>query len=72
MSLIVGKLMAINDLAKTAEQLGFYMLTVVTGLAIHACVTLPFLYFIITHKNPFTFFKGMLQAWVTALGTASR
>lgn len=71
MSLIVGKIMAINDLAKTAEQLGLYMLTVVAGLAIHACVTLPFLYFVVTHKNPFTFFKGMLQAWVTALGTAS-
>ncbi|XP_035226297.1 excitatory amino acid transporter 2-like [Stegodyphus dumicola] len=71
MSLIIGKIMAIKDLAKTAEQLGLYMLTVVIGLAIHACVTLPFLYFIITHKNPLTFFKGMLQAWVTALGTAS-
>ncbi|GBO31758.1 Excitatory amino acid transporter 2 [Araneus ventricosus] len=71
MSLIVGKIMAINDLAKTAEQLGLYMLTVVAGLAIHACVTLPFLYFAVTHKNPFSFFKGMLQAWVTALGTAS-
>ncbi|KAG8199894.1 hypothetical protein JTE90_015883 [Oedothorax gibbosus] len=71
MSLIVGKIMAINDLAKTAEQLGLYMLTVVAGLAIHACVTLPFLYFAVTHKNPLTFFKGMLQAWVTALGTAS-
>ncbi|GIY43275.1 hypothetical protein CDAR_257681 [Caerostris darwini] len=65
MSLIVGKIMAINDLAKTAEQLGLYMLTVVTGLAIHACVTLPFLYFAVTHKNPFTFFKGMLQAAAT-------
>ncbi|GFX25151.1 hypothetical protein TNCV_2753261 [Trichonephila clavipes] len=71
MSLIVGKIMAINDLAKTAEQLGLYMLTVVAGLAIHACVTLPFLYFVVTHKNPLTFFKGMLQAWATALGTAS-
>ncbi|XP_055928671.1 excitatory amino acid transporter 2-like [Argiope bruennichi] len=71
MSLIDGKIMAINDLAKTAEQLGLYMLTVVAGLAIHTCVTLQFLYFAVTHKNPFTFFKGMLQAWVTALGTAS-
>ncbi|GFY77580.1 hypothetical protein TNIN_300891 [Trichonephila inaurata madagascariensis] len=52
MSLIVGKIMAINDLAKTAEQLGLYMLTVVAGLAIHACVTLPFLYF---HRSFNTF-----------------
>jgi len=51
--------------------LGLYMLTVITGLIIHAVITLPAIYFAVTRKNPLTFFKGMLQAWVTALGTAS-
>ncbi|XP_064489916.1 excitatory amino acid transporter-like [Ornithodoros turicata] len=71
LSLIVGKIMMITDLAKMAQQLGMYMLTVITGLVIHSCLTLPLIYFAITRKNPFTFFKGMLQAWITALGTAS-
>ncbi|XP_022255335.1 excitatory amino acid transporter-like isoform X1 [Limulus polyphemus] len=71
MSLIIGKIMSIKDLALTAQQLGFYMLTVITGLVIHAMITLPLIYFIFTRKNPLTFFRGMLQAWVTALGTAS-
>ncbi|KAL3208746.1 hypothetical protein MRX96_038861, partial [Rhipicephalus microplus] len=71
MSLIIGKIMSIKDLALTAQQLGLYMLTVITGLLIHACITLPLIYFLITRKNPITFFKGMLQAWITALGTAS-
>ncbi|XP_077493870.1 excitatory amino acid transporter-like [Amblyomma americanum] len=71
MSLIIGKIMSIKDLALTAQQLGLYMLTVITGLLIHACITLPLIYFLITRKNPVTFFKGMLQAWITALGTAS-
>ncbi|KAG8181608.1 hypothetical protein JTE90_017728 [Oedothorax gibbosus] len=71
MSLIVGKIMSIADLALTAQQLGLYMLTVIIGLLIHGVITLPVIYFAITRKNPWTFFKGMLQAWVTALGTAS-
>ena len=72
MSLIIGKIMSIEDLASTAAQLGLYMVTVVLGLLIHAVVTLPGIFFIITKMNPFNFFKGMLQAWITALGTASR
>ncbi|XP_022645706.1 excitatory amino acid transporter 2-like isoform X2 [Varroa jacobsoni] len=71
MSLIIGKIMSIEDLASTAAQLGLYMVTVIVGLLIHACITLPGIFFLITRKNPVTFFKGMLQAWITALGTAS-
>lgn len=70
-SLIIAKLLAIADMYTVAQQLGLYMLTVITGLIIHAVVTLPGIYFVVTRKNPLTFFKGMLQAWVTALGTAS-
>ena len=70
-SLIIAKLLAIKDMYTVAQQLGLYMLTVITGLIIHAVVTLPGIYYMFTRKNPVTFFKGMLQAWVTALGTAS-
>jgi solute carrier family 1 (glial high affinity glutamate transporter), member 2 len=49
-----------------------YMLTVIIGLMIHALISIQLLYFFITRKNPFTFLKGMLQAWLTAVGTASR
>ncbi|KAI2808631.1 hypothetical protein RDWZM_005873 [Blomia tropicalis] len=70
-SLIIAKILAIKDMYTVAQQLGLYMLTVISGLIIHAVVTLPGIYFIVTRKNPLTFFKGMLQAWVTALGTAS-
>lgn len=72
MCLIAGKVMEISDLAETAERLGLYMVTVIVGLVIHACGTLFGLYFVVTRKNPLVFFRGMLQAWVTALGTASR
>lgn len=69
--LIAGKIMEIADLAKTAQQLGLYMVTVIAGLAVHALITLPLLYFLFTRRNPLTFIRGLLQAWVTALGTAS-
>jgi solute carrier family 1 (high affinity glutamate transporter) protein 2 len=70
-SLIIAKILAIKDMYTVAQQLGLYMLTVITGLIIHAVITLPLIYFVVTRKNPLTFFRGMLQAWVTALGTAS-
>lgn len=72
MCLIAEKIISLPDLAKTAEQLGMYMLTVITGLVIHTFCTLFLLYFVITRKNPFVFFRGILQAWVTAVATASR
>lgn len=71
MCLIAGKIMSISNLAATAQMLGLYMVTVVLGLMIHAIITLPSIYWFITRKNPVVFFRGMLQAWVTALGTAS-
>jgi solute carrier family 1 (high affinity glutamate transporter) protein 2 len=70
-SLIIGKVMSLGNVAQTAAQVGMYMVTVIIGLVIHAVITLPLIYFVCTRKNPWTFFKGMLQAWVTALGTAS-
>ena len=47
------------------------MLTVIVGLIIHAMVTTQIIYILVTRKNPFRFLKGMLQAWLTAVGTAS-
>ena len=72
MFLIAGKIMSIDDLVGTASKLGLFMVTVITGLVIHSALILPSLYLIVTRKNPFVFFRGILHAWVTALATASR
>lgn len=71
MCLIAGKIMSINNLAATAQMLGLYMVTVILGLLIHAVITLPAIFWLLTRKNPAVFFRGMMQALVTALGTAS-
>ncbi|XP_031425541.1 excitatory amino acid transporter 2a isoform X2 [Clupea harengus] len=69
--LICGKIISIADLEVVARQLGLYMVTVIVGLIIHGAIFLPLIYFVIVRENPYTFFMGIFQAWVTALGTAS-
>lgn len=72
MCLIAGKIMSIINLGATAQTLGLYVVTVMLGLSIHGILTLPTMYWFLTRQNPGAFFRGMMQAWVTALGTASR
>jgi solute carrier family 1 (high affinity glutamate transporter) protein 2 len=70
--LVAGNIIKIENMAETAQRLSIYMITVIIGLIIHALFTVQMLYFLTTRKNPFKFLKGMLQAWLTAIGTASR
>ncbi|KAL3309840.1 Excitatory amino acid transporter 2, partial [Cichlidogyrus casuarinus] len=69
--MIMEKILEIEDFGIVAESLGYYMLTVITGLAIHMIIILPSIYIISTRKNPLVYFKGVFQAWITALGTGS-
>lgn len=70
--LIASKLVEMEDLGTMFEQLAYYMVTVLSGLFIHAFIVLPIIYFVFTRKNPFTFMAGMIKAILTAWGTASR
>ncbi|GMT23908.1 hypothetical protein PFISCL1PPCAC_15205, partial [Pristionchus fissidentatus] len=69
--LIAGNLLELEDLGDTAQMLFLYVLTVSAGFFIHAVIITPLLYFLCTRKNPLHIVKGMLQALVTAFGTAS-
>ena len=70
--LITGKILSLDDPAKVGAQLGMYMLTVMLGLFIHSSVILPAIFFVFTRKNPVRIMWGIIQAYVTALGTSSR
>ncbi|XP_072031935.1 excitatory amino acid transporter 3-like [Amphiura filiformis] len=69
--LILGKILGMDDWVQTFQQIGLYSATVMTGLAVHAFVILPLIYFIFTRKNPVTYFLGVSPAFMTAFATAS-
>lgn len=66
-----GEAQAEGEFFKVIQQLGLYMLTVLTGLGIHAFVTLSFILRFFTQRNPFQFMSQMSQALLTAFSTAS-
>lgn len=52
-------------------QIGWYFAAVVIGLAIHAFVILPLIFWIVRRENPYRFAAAMSQALLTAFSTAS-
>ncbi|XP_069907671.1 excitatory amino acid transporter 3-like isoform X2 [Oryctolagus cuniculus] len=68
--LIAGKIIEVEDW-EIFRKLGLYMVTVLSGFAIHSIVILPLIYFIVVRKNPFRFAMGMTQALLTAFMISS-
>lgn len=70
--LVAGKILDMQDPSTLGKKLGWYGVTVLTGLFVHGLVLLPLFYFLLTRKNPFSYIRGLLQALVIALATSSR
>ncbi|MDH3892210.1 MAG: dicarboxylate/amino acid:cation symporter [candidate division Zixibacteria bacterium] len=70
---LIGGIVASNreTLDQLASGLGWYVLTVIVGLAIHAVVVLPALLWFFGRRRPFAYFLNMGQALTTAFTTAS-
>ena len=66
-----GEAHAEGKFLEVLSQTGWYVLTVLIGLGVHAFVILPLIYWIFTRKNPFSFMYHMSQALLTAFSTAS-
>ena len=71
-SLIAARVAAVDNILGILEKLGLYLVTTLCGSFIHAVVVLPLVFFVVTRKNPYTFMQGVVDALVTAFGTASR
>ncbi|XP_077982017.1 excitatory amino acid transporter 3-like [Glandiceps talaboti] len=60
-----------DDWENTMARIGMYFATVCAGLFVHGGIVLPLMYLAIVRKNPLVFLKGVFEALITALGTAS-
>ena len=70
---LVGSVVAQNQAAllDSGDNLLFFVLTLVIGLAIHAAVILPLVLKIYGKESPISFLSGASSALATAFGTAS-
>ncbi|XP_048257849.1 excitatory amino acid transporter 2-like [Haliotis rufescens] len=69
--IIMNKILEVPDLEAAAKSLTMYMVTGLLGLAIHALIVLPTIYFTLTRRNPFRVSLGMMESLLTGLGTSS-
>jgi solute carrier family 1 (neuronal/epithelial high affinity glutamate transporter), member 1 len=66
-----GEAFAQGTFVEQLNQLFWYVVTVLTGLGIHALVVLPFILWFFTRRNPYEFIRQMSDALLTAFSTAS-
>ncbi|WP_404310565.1 dicarboxylate/amino acid:cation symporter [Neorhodopirellula lusitana] len=66
-----GKAQAEGRFLDELGQIGWYFAAVVIGLAIHALIVLPLIFWIVRRENPYRFAASMSQALLTAFSTAS-
>ncbi len=66
-----GEAQAKGEFVAELKQTGWYVTAVLSGLGVHAFVTLPLILWIFTRRNPFVFMYQMSQALLTAFSTAS-
>ena len=66
-----GGAAANGELLEEMKSIGWYSATVLTGLAVHAFVTLPLILWALTRRNPYAFLFQMGRPILTAFATAS-
>uniref|UniRef100_A0A8C9UXI6 Amino acid transporter n=1 Tax=Scleropages formosus TaxID=113540 RepID=A0A8C9UXI6_SCLFO len=68
--LIAARILEVQDWG-IFRKLGIFIVTVLSGLAVHSTILLPLLYVAVVRKNPFTFAWGMAEALMTAFVISS-
>merc|ERR1719186_22592 len=68
--IVAGQVVEHGD-PKELEKVAMYFGTVIAGLTIHGFIVLPLIYAAVTRSLPFRFIGNMVEALMTAWGTAS-
>ncbi|QEF97033.1 Proton glutamate symport protein [Stieleria maiorica] len=66
-----GEAQADGKFLQELAQIGWYFGSVLGGLAIHAFVTLPAIFYLVRRENPYRYMLAMSKALLTAFSTAS-
>uniref|UniRef100_UPI00398E466E neutral amino acid transporter A isoform X2 n=1 Tax=Pristiophorus japonicus TaxID=55135 RepID=UPI00398E466E len=69
--LVASKIVEMDNVVSLVTGLGKYILASILGHLIHGGIILPLIYFMLTHKNPYTFLLGIITPLTTAFGTCS-
>lgn len=70
-SLVASNLMGISDLSSVFKAVGLYVLTQLLGQFFHLVLFYFLFYFLMTRRNPLSFFAQIYEAPMTALATSS-
>lgn len=66
-----GQAVQDGQLGTELRQIGGYFACVCIGLAIHGVIVLPLILWVVSKRNPLTYFLGLSRALLTAFSTAS-
>ncbi len=69
--MICAKILSVANLASVMSQLALFIVTVVSGIFLYQFTVLQLIYVMFVRKNPFRFWWGLFQSWMTAFATAS-
>lgn len=71
-SVIMGKILDVDDLSLVISQLLLFIITVASGVFFYQFIVLQLIYFLVVRKNPFKFYAELVQPMLYAFATASK
>merc|ERR1719186_645593 len=69
--LVAGEVVKRQDMGQEFQKISLYFGTVMAGITIHGLIILPLIFTVVTKTLPFRFILNMVEALLTAWGTAS-
>ena len=62
---------AITDVIIVFKQMGMFVATVTSAVAVHQLVLMPVILFVLTKRNPYKFLASIAEPWMIAFATTT-